>query len=150
MLSDSPLVPRARMRLASTAARLAGSVALFAIAAVHLYELWVDHYSAIPTIGTLFALNGAGAIALGLLLAAPLAVWLGERRARLVFVPAALAGISLAAGTLLGLLISEHTPLLGFMEVGYRPVVVVSIVAEGCAMVVLSLFVMLETRYYAT
>lgn len=146
----TPIRPRGRGQLASSVARLAGSLALFAIAADHLYELWVDHYSAIPTIGTLFALNGAGATALGLLLAAPLIRWLGERRARPVLALAAAAGVALAAGTLAGLLISEQTPLFGFMEVGYRPVVVLSIVAEGLAIVALSLYAALQINYYVT
>jgi len=33
---------------------------------------------------------------------------------------AALAGISVASGALVGLFISEHTPLFGLMEHGYR------------------------------
>ena len=41
--------------------RAAGALALFAVAADHLYEYFVDHYSAIPTIGWLFLLNGIGA-----------------------------------------------------------------------------------------
>jgi hypothetical protein len=142
-------IPRAAVRRASSAVRLAGGLALFAIAADHLYELWADHYSAIPTIGMLFALDAAGAIALGVLLVAPLSRLLGESRARPVLVLAAVAGVALAAGTLTGLLISEHTPLFGFMEVGYRPVVVVSIVAEGFAIVALSLYVVLGVGYYA-
>ena len=48
-----------------------GAVALLGVAAVHLYEYYVDHYSAIPTIGTLFLLNAASAIVLALALLAP-------------------------------------------------------------------------------
>ena len=51
--------------------RALGALALLAIAADHLYEYYADHYSAIPTIGTLFLLNGAGATALALILLAP-------------------------------------------------------------------------------
>ena len=54
--------------------RALGALSLLAVAAVHFYEYHADHYSAIPTIGTLFLLNGAGATALALILMAPVKI----------------------------------------------------------------------------
>jgi hypothetical protein len=75
-------VRRARSREGGTWAWLAtrgrGALAVLAVGAVHLQQyLWL--YSAIPTIGTLFVLNFAGATAIGLGLLAPLERVLGRR-----------------------------------------------------------------------
>ena len=48
---------------------------------------------------------------------------------------AALAGIGVASGALVGLLISEHTPLFGFMEHGYRLEIVIALAAEAVAII---------------
>ena len=53
---------------------------------------------------------------------------------------AALAGIGLAVSGLAALLISEHMPLFGFMEHGYRFVIVLTITAEAVAIALLTLF----------
>ena len=53
---------------------------------------------------------------------------------------AAAGGIGVAAGALAALLISEHTPLFGFMENGYRREIVISIAAEVVAIAALGLF----------
>ena len=111
--------------------RALGALALFAIAADHLYEYYVDGYSSIPTIGTLFLLNGIGGIALGL------ALLVAKNRPAGV---AAVAGIGLATASLIALFVSESTPLFGFMEFGYRTVIVVAIVAEVSAIVLLGAF----------
>jgi hypothetical protein len=50
---------------------------------------------------------------------------------------AALAGIAVAAGALATLLISEHTPLFGFSEHGYRLEIVIAIAAEVAAILAL-------------
>src|SRR5437867_4449622 len=55
--------------------RALGALSLLAVGAVHLQQ-YVTLYSAIPTIGTLFVLNFAGATALGLGLLAPVERWL--------------------------------------------------------------------------
>lgn len=128
------------------ALRALGALALVAVAADHLYEYAADHYSAIPTIGTLFLLNGAGALALAAALTLPLRRLLPGRPTHRVAKCAAVGGIALAMATLAGLLASEHTPLFGFQETGYRPVVVISIVAEAIAIVTLSLFLALARR----
>lgn len=114
-----------------------GAAALFAVAAVHLYEYYVDHYSAIPTIGVLFLLNGAAAIMLGLALLVPVERLAPRRIAPLALPIIAAAGIGLAATSLAALFVSESTPLFGFMEVGYRLVIVLAIVAETTSILVL-------------
>ncbi len=113
---------------------------MFGIAADHLYEYRFDGYSAIPTIGTLFLLNGIGATSIGLVLAAPVGPSLPAGWARRFVTLAAIGGIVLAASSLAGLLIAESTPLFGFMEFGYRLAVVLAIVAEASAIVLLVAF----------
>lgn len=50
---------------------------------------------------------------------------------------AAIGGIGVSAGALIALLISEHTPLFGFSEHGYRLEIVIALVAEAVAIVAL-------------
>jgi hypothetical protein len=118
--------------------RVVGALALFAIAADHLYEYWVDHYSAVPTIGTLFLLNGIAAIGLGVVLLAPLGALVPSPLARRMVSLTAAAGVILAATTLAGLFISESEPLFGFQEGGYRPVIYAAIASEVLAIAVLA------------
>jgi hypothetical protein len=125
------------MRLTWTL-RALGAAALFAVAADHLYEYDVDHYSAIPTIGTLFLLNGLSAIAVGLALLTPIERLVPRPLAAAVLPAVAASGIAIATASLAGLFISESTPLFGFMEFGYRTVIVLAIVAEAAAIVVLT------------
>src|SRR5262245_86179 len=101
------------------ALRVLGALSLLAVGAVHLQQ-YRYLYSAIPTIGTLFVLNFAGATALGLGLLLPLERLLG-RWGRVAVTLLALGGVGLAASSFVGLLISERTPLFGFMEPGYAP-----------------------------
>jgi hypothetical protein len=110
--------PTPRRRLA-LAARLLGALALLATGAVHLQQ-FTKLYSQVPTIGTLFVLNFAGATVIGIGLLAPVERVAG-RYGRAVLVVLALAGTALAATAFAFLLISEHTPLFGFMEPGYDP-----------------------------
>jgi hypothetical protein len=118
-------------------ARIASVIALFAIGGDHLYEYTTDHYSVIPTIGTLFLLNAIGGFGLGLALLVPVGRVMPRRQAELVTAALATAGIGLAAGSLAGLFISESTPLFGFMEFGYRTSIVIAIVSEAGAIVAL-------------
>jgi hypothetical protein len=119
--------------------RVLGAVALLATGAVHLQQ-YTRFYSEIPTIGTLFVLNFAGATALALALLAPLEQ-LGGRHGNALLALIAFAGIALAATAFTFLLISEHTPLFGFQEPGYDPsAIVASRVAEIAAVVFLGLF----------
>jgi len=60
-----------------------------------------------------------------------------------ILVLAALGAIGIAVGSLVSLLISEYTPLFGFMESGYRLAVVLALVFDGLATLFLGAFVVL-------
>ena len=127
------------------ALRVLGALSLLAIGAVHLQQYY-DLYSGIPTIGTLFALNFAGATAIGLGLLAPLEHLLGGR-ARPLLTLLALGGVGLAGTAFAFLLVSEHTPLFGFMEPGYDPTAILaSRVAEAVTVVLLGSFLVAAVR----
>ncbi len=98
---------------AALAARFAGALSLLAVGAVHLQQ-YEFLYSTIPTIGTLFLLNFAGA------LLAPVERLLGRVGGAAVGL-LALGGAAQAGTAFVFLLISERTPLFGFMEPGYDP-----------------------------
>jgi hypothetical protein len=139
--------PRPRGGNVWLAVRALGALAVLAVGAVHLQQyLWL--YSAIPTIGTLFVLNFAGATAIGVGLLAPLETVLGRRWGSAAVGLLALAGIGLAATAFAFLAIAEQTPLFGFMEPGYDPTaILVSRIAE--AVTVVSLVAFLIGRYVA-
>jgi hypothetical protein len=121
------------------AARVLGALSLLAVGAVHLQQ-YFTLYSTIPTIGTLFVLNfiGATAIALGLL--SPLERLFKTRHGLLQGL-LAVGGIGLAATAFVFLLVSERTPLFGFMEPGYDPAAILaSRVAEAATVLFLSGF----------
>jgi hypothetical protein len=121
----------------ATWARYLGAVALLGVGLDHLEQFSVDHYSAVPTIGTLFALDFASAALLALGLFAPVRRLPG--RAGRWAVPAlACGGIGVAAGSLAGLAASESIGLFGFMESGYRGAIVLSIALEVATTVFLS------------
>jgi hypothetical protein len=101
------------------AARFLGALTLIAVGVVHLQQ-YVELYSEIPTIGTLFVLNFVGATVIGLGLIAPVERLLG-RLDGVALALLALGGIGLAATSFVFLAISERTPLFGFMEPGYDP-----------------------------
>jgi hypothetical protein len=127
-------------RWAWLTARLVGALAVLAVGAVHLQQYEVL-YSAIPTIGTLFVLNFAGATAIGLGLLAPIDKVLGPRWGGVAVGLLALAGVGLAATAFAFLTISEHTPLFGFMEPGYDPTAILaSRVAEAVTVVSLGAY----------
>jgi hypothetical protein len=130
--------------MASTA-RYVGAAALAAIGIDHIWQFSVDHYSAIPTIGTLFALNFASAVVLAVALVTPLP-WLGRRRRDALRALAALGGIGVAAGSLAGLLVSETAGLFGFIEVGYRSAIVLAIGLDVATMVLLGAFLVTDGR----
>jgi len=123
-----------RASAASGPLRRAGAVALLGVGAVHLEELTGDHYAAIPTIGTLFALNAAAAAAIAVALWAPVG-----RIAHALF---ATAGIAVAAGSLVALVVSEQTTLFGFHETGWRPAILLAVVFEAATVVLLGAAVM--------
>jgi hypothetical protein len=121
-------------------ARYAGAAALFAVGADHLAEYLFAHYSAIPTIGTLFVLNFASATLVALALVAPVE-WLDRPAGRAARDALALAGIGIAAGSLMGLLVSERTSLFGFSESGYRSGIVLAIALDAATILLLSAFI---------
>jgi hypothetical protein len=121
------------------AARGLGALSLLAVGAVHLQQ-YLDLYSAIPTIGTLFVLNFAGATIVGVGLLAPVERLLG-RLGGLAVVLLALAGIAQSATAFVFLWISERTPLFGFMEPGYDPdAILAARIAEVATIVLLGTF----------
>jgi hypothetical protein len=121
------------------AVRFLGALSLLAVGAVHLQQY--DYlYSTIPTIGTLFLLNFVGATVIGLALLAPVERVLG-RLGELLVALLSLGGIGLAASAFVFLLISERTPLFGFMEPGYDPPAIMAArVAEIVTVAALGLF----------
>jgi hypothetical protein len=126
------------------ALRTLGALSVLAVGAVHLQQ-YFSLYSSIPTIGTLFVLNFVGATVIGLGLLAPVER-LYDRPPGVLPALLALGGIGLAASSFVFLLISERTPLFGFMEPGYDPTAILaSRVAE--AVTVLSLAGFLVARF---
>jgi hypothetical protein len=129
---------RVRRRAGQTV-RAVGALSLLAVGAVHLQQ-YVTLYSVIPTIGTLFLLNFAGATAIGLGLLAPVE-HLPGRFGGAVLALLTAAGIGLAATAFVFLLVSERTPLFGFMEPGYDPPAIMAArVAELTTVVLLGSF----------
>jgi hypothetical protein len=119
------------------AVRALGALAVLTVGVVHLQQ-YLKLYWAIPTIGTLFILNFAGAAAIATGLLAPVERLLGRRWGSLVLDLLALAGVGLAATSFVFLAISERTPLFGFMEPGYDPTaILVSRISEGATVVLL-------------
>lgn len=116
------------------AARAVGALAVLATGAVHLQQ-FLRLYSEIPTIGTLFVLNFAGATLIGVVLLAPVEHVSARYGTALVGV-LSLAGIAVAAGAFVFLHISERTPLFGFMEPGYDPAAIAAAQAAEITAVV--------------
>ncbi|MFL5835123.1 MAG: hypothetical protein ACJ76K_00895, partial [Solirubrobacteraceae bacterium] len=63
-----------------------------------------------------------------------------RRHGRLILGLLAASGIGVAMGSLIALLISEQTPLFGWVESGYRQAIVISIVLEVAATLLLGAF----------
>jgi hypothetical protein len=133
-LTAAPATPSRRAGIAVT--RYAGAVVLLAVGLDHLQQYTADSYSAIPTIGTLFLVNFIAAAALAVALTAPVERLPG-RAGRVAIPLLAAGGIGVAAGSLVGLIVSESTGLFGFMETGYRSSIVVSIALEVAAIILL-------------
>jgi hypothetical protein len=137
-----PALEGRRTELAGNLARYLGAVSLLAVGAVHAQQYYQAYFSVVPTIGTLFLLSFVGSGVLGVVLVAPVRK-LGRGLADLILVLAALGGVGIALGSLVSLLISEYTPLFGFMESGYRLAVVLAIVFDALTTVLLGVFVLL-------
>ena len=120
--------------------RTLGAIAVLVIGAVHLYEYVADHFNVVPIIGPLFALNFAGATVIGIGLLIPAA------RLRVVHVLLALGGIGLAATSFVFLFVSEHQPLFGFEDYGYRAAIVIALAAEAAAVVTLGAYLAARMR----
>ena len=140
---------RARAQTIATWTRYLGAVALLGVGLDHIEQFAVDHYSAIPTIGTLFALNFASAVLVACGLAAP-AQRLRGRAGRVAVPLLSIGGIAIAAGSLAGLLASESTGLFGFMETGYRPAIVLSVALDVATIVLPIAYVAVTRRARAT
>jgi hypothetical protein len=117
-------------------ARYLGAAALFAVGLDHLEQRSAAHYSAIPTIGTLFLVNFVSATVVAVGVALPLE-WLGGQVGRRLPALLALSGVGIAAGSVAGLLISETGGLFGFTEDGYRSAIVLSLVFEAATILLL-------------
>ena len=123
-------------------ARYLGAVSVLLVGVVHAQQYYGAYFSSVPTIGTLFLLSFIGSGIVGVVLLAPVRR-LGRRVGDLILVVAALGAIGIAFGSLVSLLISEYTPLFGFMESGYRLAVVLAIVFDALTTVFLGLFVLI-------
>ena len=121
------------------ATRLIAALGLLATGYIHVEQYYVADYRFIPTIGTLFLLNFIAAAIIGVYFLVPTRREAGRVRS-LLDTLAALGGWGLAATSLIALETSEHTPLFGFMEHGYRSAIVFAIVAEGVVVVALGIF----------
>jgi len=119
--------------------RTIGATAVLIVGAVHLQQ-YVSGYSSISVIGPLFILNFAGATVIGLGLLVPAA------RLRPVHALLALAGIGLSATSFVFLFISEHQPLFGFQEHGYRAAITIALAAEAIAVVTLAAYLATRRR----
>ena len=131
---DEVLLEEPRTGGSPAVLRMLGAVAVLVIGAVHLDQYFGVHFDVVPVIGPLFVLNFAGAMVIGLGLLVPSA------RLRLVHVLLALAGIGLAATSFVFLFVSEHRTLFGFQDYGYRPAIIVALVAEAAAVLLLGAY----------
>lgn len=132
------------MRVIQRATRYLGCLLLIGIGAIHLFEYTHDHYNVIPVIGPLFVINFAFAVALAILIAAPIERLPGIGRPLLRLLM--LGAIGFAASTIAGLLISEASTLFGFHEQGYRTAITLSLALEAGAILLFGLFLAVETR----
>ncbi len=138
-------IERSRPISAIGLVRAAGGLALLVVGGIHLEQYTAGHFSFVPTIGSLFLVNFVAATVLGLWLLIP--VRGGYRPLRLAIDSAvSLAGLGVAGGALVALLISEAQPLFGFMEQGYRLEIVIALASEATALVLLGVFLALAVR----
>jgi hypothetical protein len=125
-------------------ARYLGAAALLGVGIDHIQQYIGAEYSVIPTIGTLFVLNFAAATVVAIALFLP--IERAGRHGRQILGCLAALGIGVAAGSLAALLVSEHTPLFGFMEYGYRQAIVISIALESVTSVLLGAYLIGTVR----
>jgi len=134
-----------RIGVAGEIARYLGAISVLVVGAIHAQQYYDAYFSVVPVIGTLFLLNFVGAGVVGVVLIAPV-TRLGRNIGDLILVLAALGGIGVALGSLVSLLVSEYTPLFGFMESGYRLAIVLTLIFDALTTVLLGLFVLIVAR----
>jgi hypothetical protein len=144
MQAPSPAFTRSSRVL--LAARVLGAILLLFVGVDHYYEYSVGQYSVLPTIGTLFLLNFISATFFGLLLLVPFKR-VFRHLAWAAMMIAASSGFGVAATSLVALLVSEQTRLFGFMELNYRPAILVAIASEAAAAVCLGVLVCVSARH---
>ena len=132
--------PRAPSSRAGALLRSLGAVAVLVVGAVHLEQYFAVHFDVVPVIGPLFVLNFAAATVIGLGLLVPSA------RLQSVRVLLAVAGIGLAATSFVFLFVSEHRPLFGFQDYGFRTAIVIALAAEAAAVVLLGGYLAVRAR----
>jgi hypothetical protein len=137
-----PARPRRRREVSGEIARYLGAVSILLVGVVHAQQYYDAYFSVVPTIGTLFLLSFVGSGVVGVALIVPVRR-LGQSIGDLILVVAALGAIGIAVGSLASLLVSEYTPLFGFMESGYRLAVVLALVFDALTAVFLGLFVLI-------
>jgi hypothetical protein len=126
-------------------ARYLGALSVVVVGIIHAQQYYYAYFSSVPTIGTLFVLSFVGSGVSGAMLIAPVRR-LGRNLGDLILVLAALGGIGVAFGSLVSLLISEYTPLFGFMESGYRLAIQLTIIFDSLTTVLLGLFIAMVVR----
>jgi len=137
-MPDEVALPDERSASRGTALRRLGALAVLVVGAVHLEQYFEVHFDVVPVIGPLFVLNFAGAMAIGL----GLLVFPFERLRALL----ALGGIGLAVTSFVFFFISEHRPLFGFEDYGYRPAILVALAAEAATVVLLGSYLGIRAR----
>ena len=145
-----PRHARRGLELAGEFSRYLAALSLLGVGAVHAQQYYEAYFYAVPTIGTLFLLSFIGSAVIGVTLLAPVRRLLGATVGSIVLVLAALGAIGIALGSLVSLLVSEYTPLFGFMESGYRPAIVLALITDGLTTVFAAFYVavVLGTRYW--
>jgi hypothetical protein len=119
--------------------RYGGAIGVFAIGYDHFDQLTAQHYSAIPTIGTLFVLNVVAAGVVTAVLVAPMPSR-HRRAARRARQCAGLSGVLLAAGSLCGLVLSETIGIFGFRESGVRPAIELAVALDIATIALLTAY----------
>jgi hypothetical protein len=127
------------------AARYLGAVSVVVVGAIHAQQYYDAYFSVVPTIGTLFLLSFIGSgVAAAVLVATVRRI--GRKLGDMVLALAALGGIGVALGSLVALLVSEYTPLFGFMESGYRLAIVLTLVFDALTTAFLAVFLLQEAH----
>lgn len=134
-----------RVDLTAELARYLGAVSILVVGAIHAQQYYDAYFSFVPTIGTLFLLSFVGSAVVGVTLIAPVRR-LGRGIGDAILVLAALGAMGIAFGSLVSLLVSEYTPLFGFMESGYRLAIVLTLVFDTLSTVFLGAFVLIVAR----